>query len=72
MFNINVQNHLQSKNIEWVFNNPPQSLPTLKSIREKWVDLGFTSKQLKIKPADLVKKWEKHKEQLAYAAGFIN
>jgi len=34
--------------------------------------LGFTSKQLKIKLADLVKEREKYKEQLAYAAGFIN
>ena len=36
------------------------------------MDLGFTGKQLKIKPADLVKEWEKYKEQLAYIAGFIN
>ena len=36
------------------------------------MDLGFTSKQLKIKPADLVKEQEKYKEQLAYTAGFIN
>ena len=36
------------------------------------MDLGFTAKQLKIKPADLVKEREKYKEQLAYAAGFIN
>jgi len=36
------------------------------------VDLGFTIKQLKIKLANLVKEWEKHKEQLAYIAGFIN
>ena len=72
MFNINIQNHLWFKNIEWVFNNPLQPLPTLKSIKEKWADLGFTGKQLKIKPADLVKEQEKHKEQLAYTAGFIN
>ena len=36
------------------------------------MDLGFTSKQLKIKLAKLVKEWEKYKEQLAYIAGFIN
>ena len=36
------------------------------------MDLGFTSKQLKIKPADLIKEWEKYKEQLAYTASFIN
>ena len=34
--------------------------------------LGFTIKQLKIKLANLVKEWEKHEEQLAYIAGFIN
>jgi len=72
MFSIDVQNHLRSKNIEWVLDDPPRPLPTLESIKEKWADLGFTSKQLKIKPADLVKEREKHEEQLAYAAGFIN
>jgi hypothetical protein len=72
MFSIDIQNHLRSKNIEWVLNDPPRPLPTLESIKEKWADLGFTSKQLKIKPADLVKEREKHEEQLAYAAGFIN
>jgi hypothetical protein len=36
------------------------------------MDLGFTTKQLKIKLANLVKEQEKYKEQLAYAAGFIN
>jgi len=72
MFSINIQNHLRSKNIEWVLNDPPRLLPIIKSIREKWVDLGFTAKQLKIKPANLVKEWEKYKEQLAYIAGFIN
>ena len=36
------------------------------------MDLGFTTKQLKIKLANLVKEREKHEEQLAYAAGFIN
>ena len=72
MFSINIQNHLRSKNIKQVLNNPPQPLPTLKSIKEKWADLGFTSKQLKIKLANLVKEWEKYKEQLAYIAGFIN
>jgi len=41
-------------------------------IKEKWADLGFTSKQLKIKPANLVKEREKYKKQLAYVAGFIN
>ena len=34
--------------------------------------MGFTNKQLRVKPADLVKEREKHEEQLAYAAGFIN
>ena len=72
MFSINVRNYLRSKNIEQVLNNLPQLLPIIESIREKQVDLGFTDKQLKIKPADLVKEWEKHEEQLAYAAGFIN
>lgn len=72
MFSIDIQNHLRSKNIEWVLDDPPRLLPTIESIREKWVDLGFTAKQLKIKPADLVKEREKHEEQLAYAAGFIN
>ena len=71
-FSIDVQNHLRSKNIEWVLDDPPRPLPTLESIKEKWADLGFTSKQLKIKPAELVKEREKHEEQLAYAAGFIN
>ena len=72
IFSIDIQNHLRSKNIEWVLDDPPRPLPTLKSIRKKWTDLGFTGKQLKIKPADLVKEREKHEEQLAYAAGFIN
>ena len=72
MFSIDIQNHLQSKNIEWVLDDPPRPLPTLESIREKWADLGFTNKQLRVKPADLVKEREKHKEQLAYTAGFIN
>ena len=36
------------------------------------MDLGFTNKQLRIKLANLVKEREKHKLQLAYAAGFIN
>ena len=36
------------------------------------MDLNFTNKQLKIKLVDLVKEWEKYKEQLAYIAGFIN
>jgi len=36
------------------------------------MDLGFTGKQLKIKLIDLVKEQEKHEEQLAYVAGFIN
>ena len=72
MFSINIQNHLQSKNIKQVLNNPLQLLPIIKLIKEKQVDLGFTIKQLKIKPADLVKEWEKYKKQLAYAAGFIN
>lgn len=72
MFSIDIQNHLRSKNIEWVLDDPPRPLPTLESLREKWVDLGFTNKQLRIKPADLVKEREKHELQLAYAAGFIN
>ena len=72
MFSIDVQNHLRSKNIEWVLDDPPRPLPTIESIKEKWVDLGFTGKQLKVKPADLVKEREKHEGQLAYAAGFIN
>ena len=72
MFSINIQNHLRSKNIEQVLDNPPRPLPILKSIKEKQADLGFTSKQLKIKPANLVKEREKHEEQLAYIAGFIN
>ena len=72
MFSINIQNHLQFKNIKWVLNDPLRLLPTIKLIREKWVDLGFTAKQLKIKLADLVKEREKYKEQLAYVAGFIN
>jgi hypothetical protein len=41
-------------------------------IKEKWADLGFTGKQLKVKPADLVKEREKYEKQLAYVAGFIN
>ena len=72
MFSIDIQNHLRSRNIEWVLDDPPRPLPTLESIKEKWADLGFTGQQLKIKPADLVKEREKHEEQLAYAAGFIN
>ena len=72
MFSIDIQNHLQSKNIEWVLDDPPRPLPTLESIREKWADLGFTNKQLRVKPVNLVKEWEKYKEQLAYAASFIN
>jgi len=72
MFSINIQNHLQSKNIKWVLNDLPQPLSTLELIKEKWADLGFISKQLKIKPANLVKEWEKYKKQLAYAASFIN
>ena len=36
------------------------------------MDLGFTTKQLKIKLANLVKEREKYKEQLAYVASFIN
>ena len=72
MFSIDVRNHLQSKNIEQVLNNPPRPLPTLKSIREKWAGLGFTGSQLKIKPVDLVKEREKYEEQLAYIAGVIN
>jgi len=72
MFSINIQNHLQSKNIEWVLNNPLRLLPTIKLIKEKWVDLGFTVKQLKIKLANLVKEQKKYKEQLAYIASFIN
>ena len=72
MFSIDILNHLRSKNIDWVLDDPPRPLPTLESLREKWVDLGFTNKQLRIKPADLVKEREKHELQLAYAAGFIN
>ena len=41
-------------------------------IKEKWVDLGFTTKQLKIKPANLVKEREKHEEQLAYVTAYTN
>ena len=36
------------------------------------MDLGFTIKQLKIKLANLVKEWDKYKEQLAYIASIIN
>ena len=72
MFSINIQNHLQSKNIKWVLNNLPQPFLILELIREKWVDLGLTNKQLRVKLADLVKEREKHEEQLAYAASFIN
>ena len=72
MFSINIQNHLRFKNIEQVLNDPPRLFFTLESLREKQVDLGFTNKQLRIKPADLVKEREKYKLQLAYAAGFIN
>ena len=36
------------------------------------MDLGFTGKQLKIKPTDLIKEQEKHEGQLAYITGFIN
>ena len=72
MFSINIQNHLQSKNIEWVLNNLLWLFSIIKLIKEKWVDLGFTTNQLKIKLANLVKEREKYKEQLAYAAGFIN
>ena len=60
------------KTLNKVLNNPLWPFLTLKLIREKWVDLGFTGLQLKIKPVDLVKEWEKYKEQLAYTAGFIN
>ena len=72
IFSINIQNYLRSKNIEWVLNDPLWPFSTLKSIREKWVDLGFTNKQLRVKPADLVKEWEKYKLQLVYIASFIN
>ena len=72
MFSIDIQNHLRSKNIEWVLDDPLRPLPIIKSIKEKWVDLGFTGKRLKVKLANLVKEREKHKGQLAYAAGFIN
>ena len=72
MFSINIQNRLQSKNIKQVLNDLPRPLPIIKSIKEKQVDLRFTSKRLKVKLANLVKEREKYKGQLAYAAGFIN
>ena len=72
MFSINIQNHLQSKNIEWVFNDPLWPLFTIKLIKKKWADLGFTNTQLEIKPVDVVKKQEKYEKQLAYTASFID
>ena len=56
MFSINIQNYLRSKNIEWVLNDPLWPFSTLELIREKWVDLGFINKQLRVKLADLVKE----------------
>jgi len=72
MFSINIQNHFQSKNIKWVFDDPLWPFFTIKLIKKKWVDLGFTNTQLEIKPVNIIKEQKKHKEQLAYTASFIN